>query len=118
MDSAIAGLLGGLIGALASVGGMWLQNHYQSKRERAKAILEFATQNRAQDINLAVTRGTRNTIPPTAAYVFQHSAMLELIESGDASAEKIEELVKESKHTVEKLTFLSSKWSLGATTDL
>ncbi|WP_278407039.1 hypothetical protein [Pseudomonas rhodesiae] len=113
MDAAIAGLLGGFIGAIASVGGMWLQNHYQAKRERAKAVLEFATQNRQQDISLAVSRGTRNKIPPAAAYVYLHSAILELVANQGASADNIEKLVEESKDTMKRLTYLNSDWVVG-----
>lgn len=113
MDSAIAGLLGGLVGALASFGGMWLQNHYQAKRERAKSVLEFATQNRQQDIHLAVSRGTRAKIPPAAAYVYLHTAILQLIESDEASAEKIQNLVEESKKTMKMLTYINADWGVG-----
>ena len=113
MDSAIAGLLGGLVGALASFGGMWLQNHYQAKRERAKSVLEFATQNRQQDIHLAVSRGTRAKIPPAAAYVYLHAAILELIEADGASADNIQKLVEESKPTMKMLTNLNAEWGVG-----
>ncbi|HEY9135617.1 MAG TPA: hypothetical protein VIM85_07470, partial [Pseudomonadales bacterium] len=41
MDAAIAGLIGGLVGASASLLGLWLQQHYQSKRERFKVAAEL-----------------------------------------------------------------------------
>lgn len=76
-------------------------------------MLEFATQNRQQDIHLAVSRGTRNKIPPAAAYVYLHSAILELIEDNETSAETIEKLVEESKSTMKKLTLLNSDLGVG-----
>ena len=38
----LSGLVGTVIGALASIGTIWVQQHFQSRQERAKLIVEAA----------------------------------------------------------------------------
>jgi len=113
MDGAVSGLIGGLIGATASIGAMMIQSHYQAKREAAKNILEFATQTRAQDINLAIARGSDRKIPPIAAYAYQNQTLLKAIHAGDITPEEMDELVRRNKEVEDSLTFLGSSWIVG-----
>lgn len=53
MDAAVAGLIGVAIGALSSLGAVWIQAHYQTRRERAKAVLDFAIRHRSEAFEYA-----------------------------------------------------------------
>ena len=53
MDAAIAGLMGGLVGAGASLLGLVIQQHYQTKRERVKVGADLALSEYQRDLELA-----------------------------------------------------------------
>ncbi|QUE91223.1 hypothetical protein [Pseudomonas sp. SCA2728.1_7] len=53
MDAAVAGLIGLAIGALSSLGAVWIQAHYPTRRARAKAVLDFAICRRSEAFEYA-----------------------------------------------------------------
>lgn len=112
MDAVVAGLAGTFIGSVGSLAVVFIQNHYQARREQAKAVLEFATQSRAQDINLAVSRGIRSQIPPISAYVHHHQAIFEMLESKDIGEETIAKVFAESKRIRDRLEKMNSTWAV------
>lgn len=110
MDAAVAGLLGALVGAAGSVGAIWVQSHFLAKRERAKAAMEFATQNRAQDIQLELANNGIPNVAPAAAYVHHHRVMLDLLEGKSLAPEKLEQAFARNVRFSDRLKDLNSKW--------
>jgi hypothetical protein len=53
LDAAVAGLIGLAIGALSSLGAVWIQAHYPTRRARAKAVLDFAICRRSEAFEYA-----------------------------------------------------------------
>lgn len=77
MDGAVAALLGALVGAMGSFGGVWLQQRAQSGRELAKAAAEIAAED--YRIMLERTRGLGGGTPPLSLYVAYHADVLRAI---------------------------------------
>ncbi len=72
MDAAIAALLGAGIGAIGSVGGMWLQQRHQTRRELLKSkrppctVLDLIATCRQMSITWrSIANGTRQPEPPS-----------------------------------------------------
>lgn len=112
MDAVVAGLAGTFIGSAGSLAVVWIQSHYQARRDQAKAVLEFSTQSRAQDINLAVSRGTRNQIAPISAYVHHHQAIFEMLKENDVGEERVAKVFSESRRIKMRLTDMDSRWAV------
>lgn len=92
MDSAVAGLIGAAIGALASVGGLFIQQRVQARHERVRMAVDLAIQDQEKDIELAKHSGRRTLIAPLAAYVMYHLSVLDVLAKGNASKDQIEKL--------------------------
>ena len=74
MDAAIAALLGALIGAAGSVGGMIIQQRSQSRRDLLKIAADVASEDWKNRYELLSKRG--GTIPPVSAFVRYHHKVL------------------------------------------
>ncbi|MNP55884.1 hypothetical protein D3C76_1505620 [compost metagenome] len=72
--------------------------------------MDFATQNRAQEISLAISQNKDIDLPPVDAFVYHHQALLKLLEDGKGSSEEIFELFRDSKYVSENLAFMASDW--------
>ncbi|MDP9125397.1 MAG: hypothetical protein M3N82_12500 [Pseudomonadota bacterium] len=90
MDAAVAALLGTALGAVGSIGGVWLQQRYQGRRERAKV---------AADLGLADYTWRRKRIQenggemyPLSIFIAYHLEVLEALEAGDFNAKRIAEI--------------------------
>ena len=92
MDSAVAGLIGAAIGAGGSVVTVWIQAHYQAKRERAKAVLDFAIRHRSEAFEYADKIAGPVAVTPLAAHVHYQQGLLNLIETNSLTAESPEKL--------------------------
>lgn len=88
MESWIAGLVGALIGSTGSIATVLIQNHYQSKRDRARMALEFAVQQRAEDEARA---RPGQAIPPISIYAHYHHGLIDMVESNRLTADRIRE---------------------------
>ena len=112
MDAAIAGLVGAGIGLVGSLGAVWIQNHYLTKRERAKSVMEIAVRSREQEVNLAVARLRKPVVPPLEVYVQHHQSIFDMLESGNVTAKSIEKIFTEKDRMTERLTAISDRrWS-------
>ena len=94
MDAAIAGFLGALIGAGASLVGLVIQQHFQTKRELLKIAADLGLNEYKHDIEFAKGAGGGH-IAPISAYVIYHARLLEEMSKGCINAETIRALTKE-----------------------
>jgi len=92
MDAAVAGLIGVAIGSASSLITVWIQAHYQAKRERAKTVLDFAIRHRAEAFEYADKIAGPVAVTPLAAHVHYQQGLLDLIESNNVTAETLEKL--------------------------
>lgn len=94
MDTAIAGFLGALIGAGASLLGLVIQQHYQTKRERLKIAADLGLSEYKHDLELAKGAGGGH-VAPVSTYVIYHARLLEEMSRGCIKPETITALTKE-----------------------
>lgn len=94
MDTAIAGFLGALIGAGASLFGLAIQQHYQTKRERLKIAADLGLGEYKHDLELAKSAGA-GCVAPISAYVIYHARLLEELSNGCLNQETIKVLTEE-----------------------
>jgi hypothetical protein len=94
MNTTIAGLLGALIGSGASLLGLAIQQHYQTKRERLKIAADLALSEFKHDLELANNSGG-GLIAPISVYVIYHARMLEEMSKGCITPETIKMLSEE-----------------------
>ncbi|KMY04299.1 hypothetical protein V476_25540 [Pseudomonas syringae KCTC 12500] len=92
MDAAWGVVLGAAIGATSSFGAMWLQAHYQSKRERAKTILDLAIRHRSEAFQYADKITGPISVSPLAVHVHFQDQLLRLVEEGSLTPESLERL--------------------------
>lgn len=96
MEAWIAGLLGTLVGSIGSVAGIWIQNHFQARRERVKMVMEFAVQDRKDLIAHAKEVKQVGPVAPVAVFAHYHGELLRLIESGNFSSKKLMKISEEN----------------------
>ena len=96
MDAAIAGLVGGVVGAGASLLGLVIQQHYQTKRERVKVAAELGLAEYQRDLELAKAAGG-GLVAPLAGYVISHARLLEELSKGHITPEQVKTLSEEKK---------------------
>ena len=96
MDAAIAGLIGGVVGAGASLLGLWLQQHYQTKRERFKVAADLGLAEFLHDVESAKTAGG-GLVAPLAGYVVVNSRLLDELAKGPITPYQIKLLSDEKK---------------------
>ena len=95
MDAAIYGLLGAVIGALASVGAMYVQQKQQNRRDRLKMAVDLAIQDYSRDMELAKAKNGGALVAPLDSYVICHANLLDALADGAVTPEKIRELAQE-----------------------
>ena len=96
MDAAIAGLIGGLIGAAASLLGLVVQQYFQTKRERIRVATDLGLAEYKHDLDLAKAAGP-SSVAPLAAYVIFNLRLLEELSKGRITPEQVEALSEEKK---------------------
>ena len=96
MDAAVYTLLGALIGALASIGTVYVQQRQQSRRDRLKMAVELAIQDYQHNLELArvsaSSTGLAAFVAPLDSYVVCHANLLDALVEGSVTPEKIAEL--------------------------
>lgn len=97
MDAAIAGLIGGVIGAGASLLGLVIQQHYQTKRERVKVAADLGLAEYQHDLQLAKAAGGA-LVAPLGSYVISHARLLEELSKGPMTPEQVKVLSDEQKN--------------------
>lgn len=100
MNNAVAGFLGAIIGAGASLIGLAIQQHYQTKRERVKLASDLALSDYQYSIEVFKHTG-RGKISPVCAHVIYHSWVLDEMAKGKIDKEKMEKIIEEFKELME-----------------
>lgn len=93
MEAAIFGFIGAVIGSIASLGGIYIQQLHQSRHERLKMAVELATLEFSHDIELAKNANRATTVAPLPAYVACYSEYLDALSNGPASPSKVKEVI-------------------------
>lgn len=112
MDAAIAGLVGAGLGLVGSLGAVWIQNHYLTKRERAKSVMEIAVRSREQEVSLVAAGARRRNILPIEVYVQHHQAIFDLLEKGDFNTKAVVKIFAERDSLARRLDVLADEWAV------
>jgi len=92
----LAGLVGALIGAAASIATVTVQAHYQARRERMRVAVEAGI----ADFKGALEISKRHSGPgplqlfPLSAFIHFHAEVLEALESGSLTPETTREIYR------------------------
>jgi hypothetical protein len=94
MESLIAGLVGALIGAGASVATVWIQSSNHAKRDRLRLVMELSLEDYKHHLEMAKASGKAVTIPPITLFLHYHLELAKLMETGTISAKDMEKLTE------------------------
>lgn len=97
VESLVAGLVGALIGAGASVITVWLQTRAQSNRERLRIVMELALEDYKISLEFARASGRRTMIPPVTLFLHYHLEFAKVMEKGEISTDDIKRIVSENQ---------------------
>lgn len=97
MESLVAGLLGAIIGAGASIITVWLQTRAQMSRERLRLVMELALEDYKLNIEVARSSGKKVMIPPVTTFLHYHLELAKTMEKGMISTTDIERIVSENR---------------------
>lgn len=89
MDSAIIGLLGALVGALSSIGGIWIQSYFQMRRERLTQAMTWAAEQRKEDLKNAPDG---SAIMPISVYLQYQLELTDMFERRQMNKERLLDL--------------------------
>lgn len=89
LDAAVYGVLGAFVGAAGSIGAIWIQSHYQAKRERAKSIIEMAVKSRSEEMIEGLKKDPEYRPMPLAVHANLQQKLFKLIEDGDLSTSAV-----------------------------
>src|SRR4030081_2810242 len=100
MDSALAALLGALIGSGASVGAMIIQQRQQNRRDLLKIATEMAREDWKNRFDVLAKRGSNVQMPPVTAFVLYHYRVLLALAKGNFTSETVIELEREQEEVM------------------
>ena len=80
MDAAVAALLGAALGAVGSVGGVWLTQRHQNRRDLMRAAVDLGRAD--HDEAIARVSAAGGLMPPMAIFVYYHAEVLAAINKG------------------------------------
>ena len=92
MDSAVAALLGAAIGMLGSVGGVWLQQRHQSKRDRLKIAADLGLADFNRTLERIQAPGEGGPLPPVALFIAYHADVLDAMAAGKFGPDEVERI--------------------------
>lgn len=90
MDAAIAALLGTAVGAAGSIGGIWLQQRHQSRRDPAKLAAHLGLADFTWRRERAAEQGGR--MLPLSIYIAYHLDVLDALEDGEFNPTRIAQI--------------------------
>lgn len=82
------------MGAGASLLGLVIQQHYQTKRDRVKVASDLALAEYQRDLELAKAAGG-GTVAPLAGYLIFNARLLEELSKGPITPEQVKALSEE-----------------------
>lgn len=92
----ISGLIGALIGAIASIVTVWVQSKTQDRRERLRHAADLALEDYKLQLDLVHKSGKKVSIPPVSLYLHYHLGLMELMEKGNLNTDTMRELTKKN----------------------
>lgn len=101
MDAAVAALIGGAIGAAASLGGGWIQQHHQSRRERVRVAADLAIANYKESMEIAKKYYGR--VSSLTAFVVYQAEFLEFLSKGPTTPARIKEFNRQQNEILKVL---------------
>ena len=87
----IAALIGAVIGSLSSVITIWIQSHYQNKRDRNRLAVDAAIEDHKAAIEIGKGHAGAQ-IAPLTAFLHYHFKYLQLLETDGLSEKAVKEL--------------------------
>jgi hypothetical protein len=105
--SLLSGLVGGLIGALGSLGAVWLQGRAQDRRERMKLVKEIAIADYNQVVEAAKSHGSDFEIPSLTAFLDYHLELQKILERRELTAADIAQIRARQERVVEAMRHIS-----------
>jgi predicted alpha/beta-fold hydrolase len=90
MDAALAALIGGAIGSAASLGGSWIQQYHQSRRDRERVAADLAIANYKQSMEIAGKAGGAR-VQPLSTFLIYQAEFLELLSKGPITSARVRE---------------------------
>jgi hypothetical protein len=106
--SLVSGLVGALIGAAASITGIWVQSRSQAKRDRTKEALALALEDWKMRLELIKERGGRAL--PLVVFVQYHTRLIEFAEQGALTPEALRSLSEEQNELIDALEKINEEW--------
>lgn len=96
-----SGLIGALIGAMASVITIIVQSHYQNKREMTKESISLALEDWKARLEIIKLQGGKAL--PLAVFIHYHTKLLTLAEQGKITPSAIKQLSAEQEELIEAM---------------
>jgi hypothetical protein len=93
LPPALAGFLGAIVGAAASVGAIWIQAHVKDQRDRIRQATDLGMAEFKLRLEIARDRERSTPLPPPWLYVWFNWDVLKAMETGDLSEAKVKELL-------------------------
>lgn len=113
--SLVAGLLGAVIGAAASIVTVLVQARIQDRRDRARQCVELALEDYKLQLQIADKLGLKGgMIPPVTLYVDYHIRLAKLIESSSLTPDSYAKVVAENQALLRKIEELNARPSHAA----
>lgn len=97
MEAWAAGLIGALVGSASSFAGIWIQSHYQNRRELMKLVIDSAVKDRNDQIDLALKVGKGGSVAPIALFVHYHLGLHKLVSRKKLTATNLRKLHAENR---------------------
>ncbi|MBX3717152.1 MAG: hypothetical protein KF738_14235 [Burkholderiales bacterium] len=103
MDAAVAALVGAAIGAIGSVGGVWLQQRHQTRRDRLKIAADLGLADHNSAVELAKLNHGGGYIAPVSAYVMYHVRILDVLAEGDVTPKHIQDIAEKQSEILKAM---------------
>ncbi len=87
----LSALGGAVIGSLASIVAIWIQSHFQNKRDRNRLAIEAAIEDHRAGLEV-MKQTPYATIAPLPAFLHYHFKYLQLLEDNKVTVEAMSEL--------------------------
>lgn len=92
MDAAVAALVGAALGVAGSIGGAWLTQRQQSRREILSAAVKIGLEEFQSDVAIASKGQGVVHIPPPYSYVAFNAEVLSSMVAGKLTKERLKTL--------------------------
>lgn len=91
----LSAFAGALIGSLTTIAAIFIQAHFQNKREHWHSIIEASLHDHKQGLEAAKLSQNRRLLSPLVAYIYYNSKVITLLSKDQLSKESLEKLGKE-----------------------